>query len=87
VIRIELTDDDLGRTRLALSPLWELVASLFWLHKDEPSPEYVWHCMQPEPAKMSAPSCASSGRLFSSCHLTQNVSPSPARNSLTVAPL
>jgi DNA-binding transcriptional ArsR family regulator len=41
VIRIELTDDDLGRTRLALSPLWELVASLFWLHKDDPSPEYA----------------------------------------------
>jgi DNA-binding transcriptional ArsR family regulator len=41
VIRIELTDDDLGRTRLALSPLWELVASLFWLHKDEPAHEYA----------------------------------------------
>jgi DNA-binding transcriptional ArsR family regulator len=40
VIRIELTEEDLGRTRLALSPLWELVASLFWLHRDEPSPEY-----------------------------------------------
>jgi hypothetical protein len=41
VIRIELTDEDLGRTRLALSPLWELVASLFWLHKEEPTPEYA----------------------------------------------
>ena len=41
MIRIELTDDDLGRTRLALSPLWELVASLFWLHKEEPTPEYA----------------------------------------------
>jgi DNA-binding transcriptional ArsR family regulator len=41
VIRIELTETDLGRTRLALSPLWELVASLFWLHRDDPSPEYV----------------------------------------------
>ena len=41
MIRIELTDDDLGRTRLALSPLWELVASLFWLHRDQPSPEYA----------------------------------------------
>jgi DNA-binding transcriptional ArsR family regulator len=40
VIRIELTDDDLGRTRLALSPLWELVASLFWL-QEEPTPEYA----------------------------------------------
>jgi DNA-binding transcriptional ArsR family regulator len=41
VIRIELTDQDLGRTRLALSPLWELVASLFWLHKEDPTPEYA----------------------------------------------
>jgi DNA-binding transcriptional ArsR family regulator len=41
VIRIELTDDDLERTRLALSPLWELVASLFWVHQEEPSPEYA----------------------------------------------
>lgn len=41
MIRIELTDDDLGRTRLALSPLWELVASLFWLHTDQPSAEYA----------------------------------------------
>jgi DNA-binding transcriptional ArsR family regulator len=40
VIRIELTDDDLSRTRLALSPLWELVASLFVLHKAEPPAEY-----------------------------------------------
>jgi DNA-binding transcriptional ArsR family regulator len=40
VIRIELTDDDLERTRLALSPLWELVASLFVLHSTSPPPEY-----------------------------------------------
>ena len=40
MIRIELTDDDLGRTRLALCPLWELVASLFWLHKVEVSVFY-----------------------------------------------
>jgi DNA-binding transcriptional ArsR family regulator len=39
VIRIELTDDDFSRTRLALSPLWELVASLFVLHQAEPPPE------------------------------------------------
>jgi DNA-binding MarR family transcriptional regulator len=39
VIRIELTEDDFTRTRLALSPLWELVASLFVLHRDEPPPE------------------------------------------------
>jgi DNA-binding transcriptional ArsR family regulator len=32
VIRIELSDDDLSRTRLAISPLWELVGSLFVLH-------------------------------------------------------
>ena len=41
VIRIELTDDDLSRTRLALSPLWELVASLFVLHKEQPPAEYA----------------------------------------------
>ena len=41
MIRIELTDEDLGRTRLALSPLWELVASLFWVHKEKPTPEYA----------------------------------------------
>jgi DNA-binding transcriptional ArsR family regulator len=41
VIRIELSETDLGRTRLALSPLWELVASLFWLHRDDPAPEYA----------------------------------------------
>jgi DNA-binding transcriptional ArsR family regulator len=40
VIRIELTDEDLERTRLALSPLWELVASLFILHSASPPPEY-----------------------------------------------
>ena len=41
MIRIELSDEDLARTRLALSPLWELVASLFWVHKEEPTPEYA----------------------------------------------
>jgi DNA-binding transcriptional ArsR family regulator len=41
VIRIELTDDDLARTRLALSPLWELVASVFVLHDDHPTAEYA----------------------------------------------
>jgi DNA-binding transcriptional ArsR family regulator len=41
VIRIELTDEDLGRTRLALSPLWELVASLFWLRDKDPSADYA----------------------------------------------
>jgi len=40
VIRIELTDDDLSRTRLALSPLWELVASLFMVHREDPPPEH-----------------------------------------------
>jgi DNA-binding transcriptional ArsR family regulator len=40
VIRIELSPTDLGRTRLALSPLWELVASLFWLHDNQPVDEY-----------------------------------------------
>ena len=40
MIRIELSDDDLGRTRLALSPLWELVASLFVLHSTSPPPEH-----------------------------------------------
>ena len=39
MIRIELTDDDFSRTRLALSPLWELVASLFLLHRADPPPE------------------------------------------------
>jgi hypothetical protein len=31
VIRIEMKDDDLARTRLAISRLWELFASLFAL--------------------------------------------------------
>jgi DNA-binding transcriptional ArsR family regulator len=35
VISIELNDDDLSRTRLAMSPLWEVVASLCLLHKHE----------------------------------------------------
>jgi DNA-binding transcriptional ArsR family regulator len=41
VIRIELTDDDLSHTRLAMSPLWELVASLFVLQKEQPPVEYA----------------------------------------------
>jgi DNA-binding transcriptional ArsR family regulator len=41
VIRIELSDDDFSRTRLALSPLWELVASLFLLHRADPPPEHL----------------------------------------------
>ena len=41
MIRIELSDEHLSQTRLALSPLWELVASLFLLHSDEPPPEYT----------------------------------------------
>jgi DNA-binding transcriptional ArsR family regulator len=41
VVRIRLSDEDLARTRLALSPLWELFASLFMLHDEEPLPEYV----------------------------------------------
>jgi len=41
VIRIELTDGDLGHTRLALSPLWELIASLFLLHKPAPPAEHA----------------------------------------------
>jgi DNA-binding transcriptional ArsR family regulator len=41
VIRIELSDEDLSHTRLALSPLWELVASLFMLHNDDPPAEYA----------------------------------------------
>ena len=35
MIRIEFTDDDVARTRLALSPLWELAAALFTLHRTE----------------------------------------------------
>jgi DNA-binding transcriptional ArsR family regulator len=41
VIRIELHDDDLSRTRLAMSPLWELVASLCILHDDQPPLEHA----------------------------------------------
>jgi DNA-binding transcriptional ArsR family regulator len=41
VIRIELTDEDLSRTRLAVSPLWELIASLFVLHEPEPLAEHA----------------------------------------------
>jgi DNA-binding MarR family transcriptional regulator len=41
VIRIELSDEHLSQTRLALSPLWELVASLFLLHNDDPPAEYA----------------------------------------------
>jgi DNA-binding transcriptional ArsR family regulator len=43
VIRIELTDDELSHTRLAISPLWELVSSLCLLHKPDPGIEHaVW---------------------------------------------
>jgi len=41
VIRIELNDGDLAHTRLALSPLWETVASICVLHKHEPELEYA----------------------------------------------
>jgi DNA-binding MarR family transcriptional regulator len=41
VIRIELDDDHLSRTRLAMSPTWELVASLCVLHDDEPPLEHA----------------------------------------------
>jgi DNA-binding transcriptional ArsR family regulator len=41
VIRIKLNDDDLSRTRLAMSPLWELVASLCVLHDDKPPLEHA----------------------------------------------
>jgi DNA-binding transcriptional ArsR family regulator len=41
VIRIEMKDDDLARTRLAISPLWELFASLFALHDERPRVEYA----------------------------------------------
>jgi DNA-binding transcriptional ArsR family regulator len=41
VIRIEMNDDDLARTRLAISPLWELFASLFALHDERPRAEYA----------------------------------------------
>ena len=41
MIRIELDDDRLARTRLALSPVWELIASLCVLHDDEPPIEHA----------------------------------------------
>jgi DNA-binding MarR family transcriptional regulator len=41
VIRIELSDDELSRTRLAVSPLWEVVASLCLLHKPDPPIEHA----------------------------------------------
>jgi DNA-binding transcriptional ArsR family regulator len=41
VVRIEVSDDDLSRTRLAISPLWELFASLFILHTEQPLAEYL----------------------------------------------
>jgi DNA-binding transcriptional ArsR family regulator len=41
VIRIELDDERLSRTRLAVSPIWELVASLCVLHDDEPPLEHA----------------------------------------------
>ncbi len=36
-----MKDDDLARTRLAISPLWELFASLFALHDERPRAEYA----------------------------------------------
>jgi DNA-binding transcriptional ArsR family regulator len=41
VVRIEVSDDDLSRTRLAISPLWELFASLFMLYTEQPPAEYL----------------------------------------------
>ena len=41
MIRVELNDGDLAHTRLALSPLWETVASICVLHKHEPELEYA----------------------------------------------
>jgi DNA-binding transcriptional ArsR family regulator len=41
VVRIRLSDDELSRTRLAISPLWELFASLFVLHDERPPAEYT----------------------------------------------
>jgi hypothetical protein len=43
VIRIAFTDEDVARTRLALSPLWELAAALFTLHRTEvPAEHRAW---------------------------------------------
>jgi hypothetical protein len=43
VIRIQFTDEDVARTRLALSPLWELAAALFTLHRDDvPAEHRAW---------------------------------------------
>jgi DNA-binding MarR family transcriptional regulator len=41
VIRIELSDEELSRTRLAVSPLWEVVANLCLLHKPDPPIEHA----------------------------------------------
>ncbi len=41
MVRIEISDDDLSRTRLAISPLWELFASLFMVYKEQPPAEYT----------------------------------------------
>jgi DNA-binding transcriptional ArsR family regulator len=41
MIRIELNDDDLSRTRLAISPLWELIASLIIVADEHPAVEYL----------------------------------------------
>ncbi|MEN3281754.1 MAG: hypothetical protein V7607_2894 [Solirubrobacteraceae bacterium] len=41
MISIELNDDDLSRTRLAMSPLWEVVASLCVLHDHEQPLEHA----------------------------------------------
>ena len=41
MVRIEVSDDDLSRTRLAISPLWELFASLFMLYTEQRPAEYL----------------------------------------------
>jgi DNA-binding transcriptional ArsR family regulator len=41
MVSIELNDDDLSRTRLAMSPLWEVLASLCVLHDHEPPLEHA----------------------------------------------
>jgi DNA-binding transcriptional ArsR family regulator len=55
VIRIELDDDHLSRTRLAMSPTWELVASLCVLHDDEPPLEHVEWIVRTRRALRSVP--------------------------------
>jgi DNA-binding transcriptional ArsR family regulator len=64
MIRIELSDDDLSRTRLAISPLWEMVASMFLVTQENPPVEYLpWvtrarralQAIEPGPIDLSAP--------------------------------